>query len=377
MNGQTDAGREFSPYILPVSSQEALADHLSGRWQGPILEPPTRFDVASSSSSASSAPADHSFGADGPPPSLFRRILLRPCKALLQKFFLKLFRARIRLDLSSSFEQVALDVCSEVYLHSAYRSDSPFVQQAFTCRVARGETNRGENHGKLSSGGKTARSEEEEEEEEDEDTPTRDVGSSETDHHTDSLQEIVAASSDEQDSFSALLQLFGLLESSEHDTGHLLDLDNDSRRARLLSFGWTVSDTPCPHPFFGTGRVFWRFASVDGVHCLSVHPTGIFRVGSFWPGAIVTNSEDEEGPGVVGSPVHHGGDDVPVAQFMVARMQVFSKSNAALLFDIRACFERTKEEDLGTGSGGGRTRGALLCDPDHVQHIGGGQPAPT
>ena len=30
-----------------------------------------------------------------------------------------------------------------------------------------------------------------------------------------------------------------------------------------------------------------------------------------------------------------------------------------------------------TGSGGGRTRGALLCDPDHVQHIGGGQPAPT
>ena len=322
--------RIFSP-----DSREAVARHLSGQWRGPILGSSVCSDVSPSSSSSSAlvAPRSWSF--------LLRRFTLdAPCRVFFKKFLYGLFKARVRFVVYENY----LEISSTVHLQWCCGRRSKFVDQRLTCRVLTPEA--GENEqmstnadSELSPSPRSWTSAI---------TGERASAGRPRDGGHDGLGGAAGATK----RFSTLLGLFGLIESSSpearaSDGEDDLPRSVESIRASLRPFGWTVSATPCPHPFFGAGRLFWRFSSNNGIHCVTVHPRGIFRVGTFSPATLgagtMINSDSTEANSIQG--IAGGGDeDVFLAPYCVMRMQVFSRSSGRLLFDCRGCFERVADE---------------------------------
>ena len=147
---------------------------------------------------------------------------------------------------------------------------------------------------------------------------------------------------------SNLLRLFGLLDSGREqsgDHGASSSAETDSlsveELASLHRLGWTLSDTICPHPFLGPGRIFWRHSAISALQFLVVNERSLFSVFHFSPvskQSVVAASDN--------SPVLTGDDQTSTAQFLLLDIHLFWKSTGELLWTARLLCKRERDNGV-------------------------------
>ena len=147
---------------------------------------------------------------------------------------------------------------------------------------------------------------------------------------------------------SNLLRLLGLLDSGREqpgDHGASSSAETDplsvEELASLHRLGWTLSDTICPHPFLGPGRIFWRHSAISALQFLVVNERSLFSVFPFSPvskQSVVAASDN--------SPVLTGEDQTSTAQFLLLHIHLFWKSTGELLWTARLLCKRERDNGV-------------------------------
>ena len=244
-----------------IGSCKKVAEHISGAWIGPIAS--VIKIGASSCSNEDCAPESSS------PVGLVKRVFVSVCKILLSRLTRGRFRFVVRVRLSCDPSALSLSLDSSTNMRFRWccgRAAREFAILKMYLDFAGPHLQNLEDRGRTSN------------------EPRQD--DEERLHGEDVVDE---ASTDQV--FSTLLGIFfenlaaagggGARAGAGSGQGELLESINE----RLHPLGWLLSSKCVPHPWFGPGRVFWRFRTRDLALVVIVHPKRIMRVGEWWPAA--------------------------------------------------------------------------------------------
>ena len=292
---------------VELGSCQKVAEHISGAWIGPIA--PVVKNGASSCSNEDCAQGSSS------PGSLVKRVFVSVCKTLLSRITRGRFVVHARLVCDPS--ALSLSLVSSTNIRGwcwCGRAAREFAILKFFVDFEGPHLQSLEDRGITSN------------------EPRQD--DEEMLHEEDVVDEASVSQV-----FSTLLGLFfehvaaaGGGGARVGGSGKELEDINE----RLCPLGWLLSSKCAPHPFFGPGRVFWRFRARNLGLLIIVHPKKIMRVAEWWPAAKgPTTSPFLRSSGGIISTGAGAGEE----RCSGLRMRMFSTEDGSLKSDVTGFFE--------------------------------------